>query len=310
VQADPANFGVVTLGRHATAMLTVRHEGFGPAHISALRVTGRNPGDFTVPSTACQATIYEADTCTLPVTFTPRAPGPRSGVVQLTTDTSGTVGAASVSGGAVTPISLMSFTPGQATFGPQTVQTSSVITVQGVNTSNDPVTISSIVPTLGAGAFPGDYSVSGTCVGVIQPHATCVEAITFSPHGPGVRPDMLAFVDSTGAQITMSVTGRGLLPTASLGPQAVPDGQVVTVRGNDFPPNYPVVATIPTLDGQASTASVTTDATGAFVASIVIFPNAEQGLQPVVVTAPETTVQLTLPLLVTRHLDITPYLGS
>jgi len=82
------DFGSVTMGISSTPPLVLTLTNPLPSvTISAITVAGTNPGDFTPGSGTCTTggSLTAADSCTVPVTFTPTATGPRSATFTITT---------------------------------------------------------------------------------------------------------------------------------------------------------------------------------------------------------------------------------
>jgi uncharacterized protein (TIGR03437 family) len=90
--AAPASlsFGTITPGSaSAPQTITISNDGTAPVAINNVIVTGVNPGDFSISGTCSGASLAQAQTCIIKVTFTPAAPGSRSAAVILTATATG-----------------------------------------------------------------------------------------------------------------------------------------------------------------------------------------------------------------------------
>jgi hypothetical protein len=73
------DFGSVTTGKRSTKSAMVTNAGAGMLTITSLSIGGANPGDFTRSGTCAINTALSAgQSCTLGITFSPKAAGTRS----------------------------------------------------------------------------------------------------------------------------------------------------------------------------------------------------------------------------------------
>ena len=134
------------------------------------------------------------------------------GAVAYQTSTAGTY---TVS---ITPSLLMFVTPS-----PNSAPVAQSVTI--TNTGDQLATISSV--TL-SGNNPGDFALTDSCT-VIQPSASCVILITFSPTASGVRSATLVISDNaSNSPQSIPLAGTGI-PTAA---SAIYGGQNTTTMGN------------------------------------------------------------------------------
>jgi hypothetical protein len=81
------NFGKVNTGKTGTPVkFTLANNQNGTLNIGTVSFGGTNPADFKVSSTTCGASLGGRSKCTISVTFTPGAPGARSGMLTVTDD--------------------------------------------------------------------------------------------------------------------------------------------------------------------------------------------------------------------------------
>ncbi len=199
-------------------------------------------GDFKVVSTNCGQLVGGAS-CTISVTFTPTALGPRTGLL-------------SVSAGAQTITSSLTGTGVPALTSSVTSLTFGSVDVGA--TSSQTITLTSSAPA--AIPFPGvittgDYSATTTCGATVPALGTCTVTVTFKPTTTGSRPGTLsaAAAGTAYANLAVTLTGNGIDFTLSLSPAS---GSTVAGYGSS------TTATITPLAGFAApvTLSCTTNA--------------------------------------------------
>ena len=94
-----ANFGklkVRTTGMPKTFTLT--NNGTGVMNISSIVIGGTNPGDFVITATTCGATLAGGANCTINVSFSPTALGPRTAQLIVTDDATNSPQVSNLSG--------------------------------------------------------------------------------------------------------------------------------------------------------------------------------------------------------------------
>jgi hypothetical protein len=91
LRTNPAGqaFGPVAVGQSSPEFLfDVENISLAPTSVASVRVVGPNPDDFVISSNSCeQRSLNPHSTCSIGVTFTPRASGQRSAVVEVATPT-------------------------------------------------------------------------------------------------------------------------------------------------------------------------------------------------------------------------------
>ena len=105
------NQAVGTTSAPQTATLT--NTGNATVTITSITITGTNKGDFAETNT-CGTTLAEGASCTISVTFTPTATGPRNGTLSVSDDASGspqTVSLTGTGGGGHDPLGTATGTP-------------------------------------------------------------------------------------------------------------------------------------------------------------------------------------------------------
>lgn len=191
------SFGVQVVGTSSSQQaITLTNNGSGPLTINNIAIAGGNSGDFSL-SQNCPHTLPADAVCTLSLTFTPTAPGPRKSLVSIN-DNAGTGTQTGVLSGVGTAIS---FSPASLTFGdgPQTV----TVTNRGSSALN-------LWQIAIVGANAGDFSKTTTCGSTLDAGADCSVSVTFTPTAAGMRGASLLFSDNGGGrQQAVALTGVG-----------------------------------------------------------------------------------------------------
>jgi hypothetical protein len=91
LRTDPAGqaLGTVVVGQASPEFLfDVENISLVPTSVASIRVVGPHPNDFLVTSNSCEGrSLNPRSTCTVGVTFVPKAAGQRSAVIELATPT-------------------------------------------------------------------------------------------------------------------------------------------------------------------------------------------------------------------------------
>jgi hypothetical protein len=204
--------------------------------ISSITLTGANPGDFAIsPSSTCptSGSINAKATCLVTITFTPTATGTRTATLNVNDNATGSPQTVSLTGtGTQGSLATATLLPANLNFGSVAIGNTSTAQSSTLTDTSTTVAlnISSITLT---GANPGDFKMTSasTCPtsGSINPSATCLVTITFSPTASGSRSATLTVFDNTtaGSQtVALSGTATGSSPTATLLPASLNFGSV------------------------------------------------------------------------------------
>ncbi len=204
LSVDTLSFSAIAPGSQSIAKtVTVTNTGTAEAVLGTPAATG----DFAVSST-CESTLAPGATCTLSVTFSPSAAGPRAGTLSLASG--GTSFEVSLTGtglgAAVTPSTdALSF--GTVVVG----QTSTVRTVLFTNDGGQ-------AATLGVPATSGDYASTTDCTSSLAPAESCSVSVTFTPTATGVRSGALTLsVNGNPVTVTLAGTGSAALTVTPYG---------------------------------------------------------------------------------------------
>ena len=171
-------------------------------------------GDFKINYDGCTGnSIAPGSSCYIYVQFAPTAAGTRTGTLTVK-NTAGPDLLISLSGAGSTSASALVFSPAALVFADQVIGTqssSSSITV--TNDGNAPVTISRVYDN---GA---DFRITYDGCGVIGQYGQCTIYVVFAPTTAGSLSGTITFVDTaSGSPHTVTVTGNGIAPTASVIP--------------------------------------------------------------------------------------------
>ena len=87
---SPVNFGDQTVGTTSAPMtVTVTNHGANSVTATGATITGANKGDFAITKNGCKIIQGNGGTCTITITFSPKAKGARTGTLSLTDNDKG-----------------------------------------------------------------------------------------------------------------------------------------------------------------------------------------------------------------------------
>jgi hypothetical protein len=195
------------------AAVTLTNTGAGTLTITAINKSGTNANDFTATGTCVGASVTVAPgaSCTLSATFTPSATGTRTATLTVASNAPSNP-AISLSGtGSAVPVPSVSLSRGSVTFATQTVGTTSgAQAVTLTNNGTGALTITQVATTPNP-----EFSSTSTCVGTINPGASCTISVTFAPTAAGTRSGSLSITsNAAGSPSTVALSGMSVL-TAS-----------------------------------------------------------------------------------------------
>jgi hypothetical protein len=148
--------------------VTLTNTGAAPLTISGISATG----DFAQTNT-CGTSVAAGASCMINVTFTPTAPGVRTGLVSITDNAQGSPQMIALTGTGTAP--AVTLAPTSLTFGNQLLGTTSPAqTVTLSNSGTETLTITSI-------AISGDFLQTNTCGTTVAIGASCMISVTFTP---------------------------------------------------------------------------------------------------------------------------------
>ncbi|WP_161570972.1 choice-of-anchor D domain-containing protein [Granulicella sibirica] len=219
------DFGTILVGTPSTQTVTVTNNGLVPVTFTAITLTGDYAQTSDCP--APNATLPTNSTCTIQVTFTPTAAGPRPGVLSVSTSASTLPLTVTLTGTGTLTQPQIEINPTTLDFGSIQVGASSTKSVTVTNTGEIPITFAAITLT-------GDYTRITTCPapnGTLSPGASCAVEIAFTPAATGTRPGTLTVATSASTSpITVTLTGigadAGTQPRLQITPTALDFGSI------------------------------------------------------------------------------------
>src|SRR5450432_1002976 len=198
--------------------LLLRNMGSASLSITSITTTG----DFA-ETDDCSTGVPAAGSCTFSVTFTPTAPGVRSGAVVIQDDAAGSPHKINLSGTGFGQGA--SLAPTSLTFQSLPITTPSTAqTVTLTNSGNAPLAISSVQVT-------GDYAQTNNCSAPLAASSSCAINITFTPTVSGTRSGTLIVSDSAAnSPQTENLTGNGsdFIVASSSGSDKITAGSAAT----------------------------------------------------------------------------------
>jgi Domain of unknown function (DUF1929)/Glyoxal oxidase N-terminus/PKD domain/Abnormal spindle-like microcephaly-assoc'd, ASPM-SPD-2-Hydin len=201
------NFANQVVGSTSAArQVQLTNNGTSTMSISGITASG----DFAQTNT-CGATLATGASCTVSVTFSPKQAGTRTGTLSVADDASGSPQTVSLSGTGVAPTAQWSAP--SISFGNQLVgSATSAHPVQLTNSGTSTMNISGITAS-------GDFAETNACGATLAVGSSCAVSVTFTPTQPGTRSGMLSVTDdASGSPQTVSLSGTGLAPLATLNP--------------------------------------------------------------------------------------------
>lgn len=194
--------------------VTLQNTGTGPLTISSISFTGANVSDFSQKDNCPAgpaATLATGLSCTIDVTFNPTGTGARTASLSVSDDAGSSPQAVAVSGTGTAP--AVNFSSLSVDFPATLVGASSGNSpVQLSNSGNGPLVITQVGF---AGANPGDFQASGSCMEVngasvsVAPGSSCEVDANFKPTAAGARTAMLSVTDNAAGSPQQSVQVTG-----------------------------------------------------------------------------------------------------
>ncbi|HEV3254643.1 MAG TPA: choice-of-anchor D domain-containing protein [Candidatus Acidoferrales bacterium] len=233
------NFGTEVVGGTTgpqTVVLT--NSGSAPLLISSILVTGANANEFNLltsgmPCPTNGNSLAAGANCDIVADFAPLSSGSKSAAIQISDNAANSPQSISLSGMATAPIVILA--PTGLAFAPQDVgSTSAGQTVMLTNTGTAALSLASISFT---GANPGDFAQTNNCPPLVNPNASCLTSVTFTPTATGNRAAALTFTDNAaGNPQLVPVTGTATAPIVTMMPASINfNGQLVGSTSNPAP---------------------------------------------------------------------------
>jgi hypothetical protein len=192
------SFGTVVVGNttSAKAIVLTNHQN---AKLSFTSIVAT--GDFAIAGNNCGASIAGGATCTVNVTFSPKAIGGRAGTLTFTDSALGSTQTVAFSGTGSVPVTIA---PASLTFPSRNVNTtSSSLPVTLTNHLSSGLSVSAVAT--------GDFAVGTTTCGS-NVGASCAIGVTFTPTRIGTRSGTLTITYSAlGSPSVVNLFGTGIV---------------------------------------------------------------------------------------------------
>ena len=209
------DFGNTAAG--GTKTLTYSSTGSDPVTVSSVVLGGADAADFGVTENCTTAAtgVAAGSSCTVDVTYTPRAGVASSATLTLADTTTGSPRTVALKGSSLGKVGVDRTS---VAFGNQKAGTTSPTEI--VVVSNDgvaPLTVSGATLT-GTGA--AHYKLLSNGCTTLAPAGSCEIAVAFSPTSNGSKPAALALT-TTGGNTSVALSGAGTTPTVTLSTTAL-----------------------------------------------------------------------------------------
>jgi hypothetical protein len=208
------SFPAVALGSSYSQTFGVYDTGNVAVNFSGEAITGTNASDFAINSFV--PSLAPGSTAPMEVTFTPTASGVRTASLQFTDNATGSPQSISLTGVGDAATAILTV-PSAVEFPDTVLGSSNTQHAKVQNFGNQIITIRSMQV---SGPNASDFSIASGCPPLAAGYGnTCSIPIVFTPAGSGVRTATLKLTDNAaGSPQSISLTGVGQAPTASLDP--------------------------------------------------------------------------------------------
>jgi subtilase family serine protease len=215
----------------AAQVVTLKNTGSAALAISSggITVSGTNSTSFSA-TTTCASTVAAGGSCTISVTFAPKATGTLTGTLNVADNATGSPQKVTLTGTGAAATPTATLTPATLTFASTTVgATSAAQVVTLKNTGTSTLTITSGGITL-SGTNASSFSKTTTCGTTLAASATCTISVSFKPSTTGTLTGTLNVADNaTGSPQKVTLTGTGAAANSiSVSPAALSFPNTVT----------------------------------------------------------------------------------
>jgi hypothetical protein len=212
ISASSLSFGSETVNSAKTLSVTLTSSGTSAVTVSSAAITGAG---FTIVGGTLPATLNPNQTLALQVQFAPTATGAVAGQLSISSNsTTGGTAAVALSGtGTATANPQLTISASSLSFGSETVNTASTLSVTLTSSGTSAVTVSSAAIT-GAGFT----IVGGTLPATLNPNQSLALQVQFAPTATGAVTGQLSISSNstTGGTAAVALSGTG---TAAANPQ-------------------------------------------------------------------------------------------
>ena len=227
ISPNPVSFAKqqLTTSSAPTNVVISNLSGISNVTITALNITGTNPGDFSVSGAPLPITVSPSSTTVLSVIFSPSGVGSRTANLMVTDNATGSPQTVVLNGtGYVNGPSIS--LPATVNLGNQLVSKSTTqpLVITNPGTQNLVITSLSL-----QGTNAGDFTLPGLTLPmtVTANGGSQTINLTFTPGAHGARSASLTFVDNSvypASPQTVALTGFGTQPSITLAPPSIDFG--------------------------------------------------------------------------------------
>ncbi len=210
-----------------SAPKNITMQNFGTTALTITSITATK--NYAVSANTCGTSLAPATSCTISVTFTPSIVGTVNGSLTIKDSDPTSPQVVSLTGTG-TGAPTVKLSPGSLSFGSVLIKTSStpqtvtvtntgagVLTFTGGNATGIKIT----------GANVADYSQTNNCGTSLAAGASCTITVTFTPQTTGtLTADVTLTDNATTKTQTVSLSGSGAYPTATLTPSTLAFGSI------------------------------------------------------------------------------------
>ena len=220
---NPLNFATAVAqgGASAAQSVTVRNTGTRTMNIGTVNVSGTNATSFTFVNN-CARTLAATRSCTISVTFRPKAQGALTATLDVSTNATNAVAGVTrvtLNGTGAAPLPVLSVTPTSLAFGSVGLNVISGPRAVVVSNTGQGVLTFTQAPSITTQTTAGNFAVANTttCGASLAPSSSCVINVTFTPSTTGAKTGTLAIrTNGSPATFNVSLTGTGTTPTPVL----------------------------------------------------------------------------------------------
>jgi hypothetical protein len=197
-----AGFASVPVGSATgTQTFTLANNSTSAVSGLATRIAGADPGDFTVESTNCGATLAANSTCNISVASTPHVAGSRSATLTVTDSTASDLATAN--------LYTLSLTPAGATYSNEPVGGNGPAQTFTL-TNSSPSAVTGVTIGFNPSTTPGDFTQQSTsCTSILGANSSCTISVAFTPQMTGALTGTLTVSESGGASAISALSGNG-----------------------------------------------------------------------------------------------------
>jgi hypothetical protein len=211
-------------GASTAQRVTVRNTGTRTMNIGTVNVSGTNATSFTAVNN-CARTLNAGRTCTISVTFRPKATGALTAMLDISNNATNAVAGVTrvtLNGTGSAPLPVLSVTPTSLAFGSVGLNTTSGPRLVVVTNNGQGVLNFTQTPAIATQTATAGFAVNTSgCGATLNPGLSCTLAVTFTPTSTGSKTGTLRIytnVSTTGFAVSLTGTGTTPTPVLALAP--------------------------------------------------------------------------------------------